>query len=157
MKTINIRQRLHQFIDNIEDKKAKAIYTLFADDIDPELKRKDLILTERKKVLKGEGKLYSWKRYKIELTRLATFEIFEAYDWYELQKAGLGEDFLVELDKFYQTLQTNPKTYSYYKKPIREGKVKRFPYTVVYEIFETTIIIYSVFMAKQNPVKKRTK
>lgn len=96
-------------------------------------------------------------RYKIELTRLATFEIFEAYDWYELQKAGLGEDFLVELDKFYQTLQTNPKTYSYYKKPIREGKVKRFPYTVVYEIFETTIIIYSVFMAKQNPVKKRTK
>lgn len=68
MKTINIRQRLHQFIDNIEDKKAKAIYTLFADDIDPELKRKDLILTERKKVLKGEGKLYSWKEVKVMAT-----------------------------------------------------------------------------------------
>ena len=64
MNTINIRQRLHQFIDGVEDKKAKAIYTLFADDIDPELKRKDLILAERKKILKGEGKLYSWKEVK---------------------------------------------------------------------------------------------
>ena len=96
-------------------------------------------------------------RYKIQLSTLATIEILEAYDWYELQKQGLGEDFLIELDKFYQTLQKNPKTYSYYEKPVREGKVKRFPYTVVYEIFEITIMIYSVFMAKQNPVKKRTK
>jgi len=47
-------------------------------------------------------------------------------------------------------------TYAYYDKPVREGKIKRFPYTVVYEIFDKTIVIYSVFMAKQNPSKKRT-
>jgi len=34
METINIRQKLHQFIDTIEEKKAQAIYTLFEDEIE---------------------------------------------------------------------------------------------------------------------------
>lgn len=95
-------------------------------------------------------------QYKIEFRPLATIEIIEAYDWYELQREQLGLDFLNELDIFFERLLDNPKIYSYYKKPVREGKINRFPYTVVYEIFDTTIVIYSVFMAKQNPEKKRT-
>ena len=94
--------------------------------------------------------------YKIEIRQLAVVEILEAYDWYELQQKGLGADFLAELDSFYKGLQSNPKTYSYYIKPIRQGKINRFPYLVVYEIFETTIVVYSVFMARQNPVRKRS-
>lgn len=95
-------------------------------------------------------------QYKIEIRSLAVIEIIEAYDWYELQKQGLGLDFLNELDIFYESLHRNPHTYSYYEKPVREGKINRFPYTVVYEVIETSIIIYSVFMAKQSPSKKRT-
>ena len=34
MTTTNIRQKLHLFIDTIEDKKAEAIYTLFEDEIE---------------------------------------------------------------------------------------------------------------------------
>ncbi|MCW3111137.1 MAG: hypothetical protein JWQ09_5643 [Segetibacter sp.] len=95
-------------------------------------------------------------QYKIEIRPLATIEIIEAYDWYELQKEGLGLDFLNELELFYNTLLRNPYTFSYYDNPVREGKIKRFTYTVVYEVFENVIIIYSVFMAKQDPDKKRT-
>jgi hypothetical protein len=58
--------------------------------------------------------------------------------------------------KTFINLLRNPDIYSYYDKPVREGKLNRFPYTVVYEIFETAIVIYSLFMAKQNPAKKRT-
>ena len=94
-------------------------------------------------------------QYKIEVRPLATMEIIEAYDWYELQREQLGLEFLDELDKFFESLLRNPHTYSYYEKPVREGKVNRFPYTVVYEVVETTINIYSVFMAKQGPSKKR--
>jgi hypothetical protein len=52
-------------------------------------------------------------------------------------------------------LKNNPKTHSYYEKPVRQGSLKRFPYVVVYEIFDSTIVIYSFFMAKQDPAKKR--
>jgi hypothetical protein len=34
METTDIRRKLHQFIDTIEDKKAAAIYTLFEDEIE---------------------------------------------------------------------------------------------------------------------------
>ena len=95
-------------------------------------------------------------QYKIEVRPLATIEIIEAYDWYTLHREELGLDFLNELEIFFERLLNNPKIYSYYEKPVREGKINRFPYTVVYEVFDTTIVIYSVFMAKQDPAKKRT-
>jgi hypothetical protein len=94
--------------------------------------------------------------YKIEVRLLATIEIIEAYDWYESQREGLGAEFLNEIDEFYKVLLNNPHTYSYYEKPIRQGKINRFPYLVVYEIFDAKIIVYSVFMTSRNPDKKRT-
>jgi len=94
--------------------------------------------------------------YNIELRPLAAMEVIEAYDWYELQREGLGTEFLHELETFYESLQRNPHSYAYYEAPVRQGKIARFPYVVVYEVFDTTIVIYSVFMSKQDPDKKRT-
>jgi toxin ParE1/3/4 len=95
--------------------------------------------------------------YKLEFRPLATIETLEAYDWYEMQKEGLGSDFLEELDHFIQQLLINPNTHSFYEAAIRQGKINRFPYVMVYEVFDTNIIVYSVFMAKQDPAKKRLK
>jgi toxin ParE1/3/4 len=95
--------------------------------------------------------------YKIEFRALATLEVIEAHDWYELQREGLGHEFLDAVEMFLNTLQINPEIYSYYEAPVRQGSLARFPYTVVYEIFEKTIVVYSVFMEKQSPDKKRTK
>lgn len=75
--------------------------------------------------------------------------------WYEEQREGLGQEFLNELDAFFSILLRNPKTYSYYDKPVREGKMKRFPYTVIYEVVEISIVVYSIFMSRQDPKKKR--
>ena len=60
----SIRQKLHQFIDTIGDKKAEAIYTLFEDEIDADMQRRKLVQAERDKYLNGEGKSYSWDEVK---------------------------------------------------------------------------------------------
>ena len=64
MQTTSIREKLHQFIDSIEDKKAEAIYTLFENEIDTDVLRHKLIQAEREKYLRGEGKYYSWDEVK---------------------------------------------------------------------------------------------
>lgn len=64
MDIINIRQKLHQFIDTIEDKKAEAIYTLFEDEMNTDARRRNLIQLEREKYLNEEGKSYSWDEVK---------------------------------------------------------------------------------------------
>lgn len=68
MTTLNIRQRLHHFIDTIEDKKAVAIYTLLEDEMDADAQRKKLVIAEREKYLKGEGRSYSWEEVKAMAT-----------------------------------------------------------------------------------------
>lgn len=37
MKTVALREKLHKFIDSIEEKKVKAIYTLFENEIEQEV------------------------------------------------------------------------------------------------------------------------
>jgi plasmid stabilization system protein ParE len=93
--------------------------------------------------------------YKIEVRSLAAIEIIEAYDWYELQREGLGVEFLNELESFYESLIRNPDAYSFYEEPVRQGKISRFPYLVVYEVIGSLIVIYSVFMSKPDPEAKR--
>ncbi|HET6254030.1 MAG TPA: hypothetical protein VFE32_08145 [Puia sp.] len=93
--------------------------------------------------------------YKLEIRPLAAMEIIGAFDWYELQREGLGTEFLEELDIFYTALLRNPNSYGYYDRPVRQGKINRFPYVVVFEIVGTIVAVYSVFMTKQDPTKRR--
>lgn len=40
MKAINVRQKLHTFIDTIEDKRVEAIHTLFVNEVDTDSTKK---------------------------------------------------------------------------------------------------------------------
>lgn len=71
MTTLVIRKKLHQFIDVIEDKKAAAIYALLEDEMDGQTLRKKIIIAEREKYLKSEGKSYSWDEVKVMATNKA--------------------------------------------------------------------------------------
>jgi hypothetical protein len=93
--------------------------------------------------------------YKLEIRPLATLEVLEAFDWYELQREGLGAEFLDEVEAFYTSMLRNPSSYGFYDKPVRQGKIDRFPYVVVFEIFEESVVVYSVFMTRQDSNKKR--
>ncbi|MGN6352965.1 MAG: hypothetical protein ACTHLB_06220 [Parafilimonas sp.] len=64
MEALDIRRKLHQFIDSIEDKKAAAIYTLLEGEIDTDAQRKRLVQAEREQYLRGDGSSYSWDDVK---------------------------------------------------------------------------------------------
>ena len=65
MRTAQIRQQLHEYIETAEDKKLKAIYTLVENDIADEFE----LTAEQKKELdrryddymKGIGETYTWE------------------------------------------------------------------------------------------------
>lgn len=93
--------------------------------------------------------------FTIVLRPLALSDLQEAYNYYSLRKEELGESFLNELQIFLDKLERNPFIFSFINEPIRQGKIERFPYDVVYEVKDNTVLVYSIFMAKQNPIKKR--
>lgn len=93
--------------------------------------------------------------YKVILTNHAKVQIGENYDYYEGQHIGLGEEFLQELEKRYDDLCKHPEYYSFIdnRKIIRDVKIERFPYVIIFEIEENKVIVLYVHNnSKQSPV-----
>ena len=78
----------------------------------------------------------------------------DAYDWYELQKKGLGELFIKTLDEHYNKLEHFPEAYSKREGQYRHLQLKKFPYVIVFKIIKTQVLVYAVFHTSRNPKHK---
>ena len=78
-------------------------------------------------------------------------ELNDAYRWYELQSAGLGKDFLDELETAYPLIQTMPDTWPIIFKDFRRYLLKRFPYGVIYQIKADCIWVVAIMHLSRKP------
>ncbi len=92
--------------------------------------------------------------YPLIFKEEARKDIIEAAQWYATRLEGLDKRFVQYLEDVISIVQYNPKTYKKIYKDFRQAALKKFPYVVIYELEKDTIIIYSVFHAKQHPRKK---
>ena len=76
-----------------------------------------------------------------------------AYDWYESQRVGLGEDFLLTLEESYVKITRTPKAYQDIYKTVRRKLVRRFPYGVYFVMKEDTVIVLAVLHTKREPLE----
>ncbi len=91
-------------------------------------------------------------KYTILVQTEAWLEIHNAYDWYEEKKEGLGNQFLEEIEICYNILMDNPERFPFKNHLYRRIVTDRFPYIIMYEVEENTIIISRVRHAKQKPL-----
>ncbi len=66
-------------------------------------------------------------------------ELIDAYNYYEDQLLGLGEQFLHEFNKTIKLIIEHPTVWTKVGKRTRRALLKRFPYLILY-IFEGNII-----------------
>jgi plasmid stabilization system protein ParE len=85
----------------------------------------------------------------------AVQDLAEAYAWYESQRVGLGEDFLVRVDASIQAIRRLPETHPVVLEGYRRGLVRRFPYAIFYEYADGTVTVYCVFHTSRDPEKWR--
>lgn len=90
--------------------------------------------------------------YTLLIQTEAWLEIQNAYDWYEEQKEGLGDEFLEEIEICYKILIEAPERFPFKNHLYRRITTERFPYIIMYEIEEKTIIISRVRHIKQRPL-----
>jgi plasmid stabilization system protein ParE len=81
-------------------------------------------------------------------------DLQNAYDYYEEQKSGLGEDFIAKVKGRMAYLKKYPLHFSKVEKEFRQALIDRFPYVIVYELSGKEIIVYAVFHCSKNPRKK---
>ena len=85
-------------------------------------------------------------------------DVLNAFFYYEEQQQGLGEKFLKSLDERYSDLLIHPYNYSFINedplKVLRDVRLKKFPYVIVFEIADDIVIVYAVHNLKRHSGQK---
>ncbi|MGH9324935.1 MAG: type II toxin-antitoxin system RelE/ParE family toxin [Vicinamibacteria bacterium] len=81
----------------------------------------------------------------------AAAEIDEAYLWYESQRTGLGEEFLVEVNGALDTIREMPELYAVVHRDTRRAMLVRFPYSLLYRLVNKQVIVVACFHGKRDP------
>lgn len=86
-------------------------------------------------------------------------EFFEAINYFEEYRKGLGFDFSKEVYSTIQRIIHFPNAWSKFSENTRRCLTNRFPYGVVYQIGEDDVIIIAVMQLNREPGywKKRIK
>jgi len=89
--------------------------------------------------------------YTLKLKPEVYNDIKIAYDWYESQRIGLGEDFLLTLEESYSKITRTPKIYQLIYKTVRRKLLRRFPYGLFFVLRGDEVIIIAVMYIRRKP------
>lgn len=82
---------------------------------------------------------------------LAREEVSDAYQNYESRRSGLGDSFLESLDEIFDLIIENPNLFPIDFEEVRKAPIRKFPFTVYYEVVEEEVFVYSVFHQSREP------
>ena len=81
----------------------------------------------------------------------AELDVANAVRWYEEQRAGLGDEFVIELDSILRRAILRPLQFPQIKNDIRRALLRRFPYAVYFRVGEETMDLIAVLHQHRDP------
>ena len=81
----------------------------------------------------------------------AAVDVRAAFDWYERQREGLGEQFLGELANAESAARANPLSFRVLRRDARRVMLRRFPYQLIYRVVEDVIVVVACFHGRRSP------
>jgi toxin ParE1/3/4 len=85
----------------------------------------------------------------------AEVDLQEAYQWYEEQRQGLGERFLLSIEAATAAIQRNPLMYPVVHRDVRRMLTRRFPFGIFYVIEDEQVTVVAVLHAHRDPKQWR--
>ena len=83
--------------------------------------------------------------------RAAGREFDEATLWYDERRAGLGSQFVSEINHAIELVLKNPQRFPIMHREIRCVRACRFPYSVFFRAEAQRIVVLAVFHARRDP------
>jgi toxin ParE1/3/4 len=81
----------------------------------------------------------------------AEHDIQSAFEWYESQRTGLGEEFLAALRERLEAVRRFPESDPILYRDIRRAVMSRFPYLIFYVVRPTRVAVLAVVHHARNP------
>ncbi len=88
-------------------------------------------------------------------SKRAVQDLIDINSYYNIQKNGLGKEFIKEFRRTYNYIKKSPFYFSIKADELRFASVKKFPFTIIYKFVQSTDTIYilAVFHTSLNPDK----
>ncbi|OAB56210.1 recombinase [Phormidium willei BDU 130791] len=84
-------------------------------------------------------------------------DLSDAYDWYEHQQAGLGDNFIDCVDDLLNRICMMPESYAIVYRDVRRAVIKRFPYAVYYRVISSRVVVTAIFHGRRDPKSWRSR
>ena len=81
----------------------------------------------------------------------AEADIASAFDWYEVQRSGLGSEFLAELASVLENVEGNSEQYPIITGRTRRALVRRFPFGVFFVVDPDLIAVTACMHCRRDP------
>ena len=86
------------------------------------------------------------------LRRIAEREFDESIAWYDGAREGLGQEFRVTIEQYFQRIAGNPEQFRKVRGEVRRAVVvRRFPFVIHFLVEKERIVILSVFHTSRDP------
>lgn len=87
------------------------------------------------------------------LLAAAEDEANEAFDWYESELTGLGDEFRNEVKLALSRIVSRPLQFRVvYRSDIRRARIRRFPFSIIFKLENDSILVLAIFHEKRNPI-----
>ena len=80
----------------------------------------------------------------------AEADVMRAWQWYEDQRHGLGDEFLLEMRRLVDSLQTDYEQRPIYYRDFRRLLIRRFPYNLFYRVEIERIVVFRILHASRD-------
>lgn len=81
----------------------------------------------------------------------AVADVGTAYQWYETQRPGLGDELLDELREAEQRIDRSPEGFRVVYRGVRRHLLHRFPYQLLYRPVGETIVVVGCLHVRRAP------
>lgn len=88
---------------------------------------------------------------KIEFLAPAEAELADTISYYNMQSEGLGFEFATEVKRTIERIVQHPEAWAKLSKRTRRCRTNRFPYGVIYQVREETLLIVAVMHLSREP------
>ena len=89
--------------------------------------------------------------HRITVSARAIREMGEAYEWYEEQVTGLGNELLEALETQFEVIAQSPQLYAETQRGVRRALLSRFPYGVFYAAKGDIVSILGIVHTSRHP------
>ena len=89
----------------------------------------------------GETLTVSWR---VLVRDAAEADLEQGRRWYDKQRQGLGDEFLISIAEAFTRLEEDPERYRVLYKSFRRVLLERFPYRIFYQLKGRDVIVFCV-------------